>query len=199
MVFPGELFDYQIGNHLTYLRDAHHIHLAAKQGGIPREKGTHMVKRKVANGDDNSAPKKSAKKAAGKRRKSSSETAALLVLVPKGISTRSAKNDLPRLPNPWPPIEITPLLICACVAPVAKIVLELIKVWVDDRKSRKVKIKNGDFEIEIQGGMSKRMLKSRFDEFRRMTKELDEDNVKIILPPGTDRALPRTPEDKKRR
>src|SRR5262249_32943329 len=119
-----------------------------------------MVKRKVANGDDNSAPKKPAKRTA--KRKPSGEKPSVLAFFPKGTDTLSAQDNRPRAPNPWPPPEVTVLFICACLAPLAKPVLEAIKLWVDHNNGKKIKIKHGDTEIEIQGGMSEKKIISTF-------------------------------------
>jgi len=61
------------------------------------------------------------------------------------------------------------------------------------------KIKHGDTEIEIQGGMSEREISRTFSKFRQLVKDLREDNIKIITPPGTDLTLPTKPDDKRRR
>jgi len=152
-----------------------------------------LVKRKVANGDDHDASKQSA------RRKPSKDKRAMLVLIPEESNTRNARSNRPRVPNPWPPLEVTALLICACLAPLAKPVLEGIKLWVDRNKGKKIKIKHGDTEIEIQGGMSEREISRTFSKFRQLAKDLREDNIKIITPPGTDLTLPTKPDDKRRR
>jgi hypothetical protein len=36
-----------------------------------------------------------------------------------------------------------------------KLLLELFKTWVEDRKGRKIRIKKGDIEIDLEGGVSK--------------------------------------------
>ena len=41
----------------------------------------------------------------------------------------------------------------ACAAGGCKALVELLKTWVEDRKGRRIKIKIGDAEIEIQGGI----------------------------------------------
>jgi hypothetical protein len=154
-----------------------------------------MVKRKVANGDDEPTPR--AKKA--KRSKSQGSTSSVLTLVTSDSRKSKVRDEQPRAANPWQPSDIMQLLTIACVYPAGKAVFELIKVWIDDRKARKIRIKNGDIEIEIQGGITTRDLKKKLDEFRRLTKELSEDDIKIILPSGIDRALPTSQEDKKKR
>lgn len=156
-----------------------------------------LVKRTVANGDDRNTSETLAKRFA--KRKSSSAMLAALAFIPNEVGTRREVDNRPRVPNPWPPTDITTLLACACAYKTVSAVFELIKLWVDERKARKIKIKNGNVEIEIQGGMSARAIKKRFDEFRRLTKELSEDDTKIILPPGIDHTLPVRPDNERNR
>jgi len=42
-----------------------------------------------------------------------------------------------------------------CAAGGTKMVIELLKAWVEERKGRRIRIKKGDYEIEVQGGMTK--------------------------------------------
>lgn len=85
-----------------------------------------LVNRMVANGDDHDASKKSAKKAT--RRKSSDKKGAALAIIREESNTHIARRKRPLAPNPWPPLEVTALLICASLAPLAKPVLEVIKL-----------------------------------------------------------------------
>lgn len=64
----------------------------------------------------------------------------------------------------------------------AKIVIELAKLWVEDRKGRKVIVKKGDVEIEIQGGISYDELQEKIELFKHLSKESQRDEVKIIIP-----------------
>jgi hypothetical protein len=60
-----------------------------------------------------------------------------------------------------------------------KIIVELIKSWVEDRKGRKIRLKKGDFELEIQGGMSQKEIEKRVKQFSKILK--DDDDINIIL------------------
>jgi hypothetical protein len=42
-----------------------------------------------------------------------------------------------------------------CAAGGIKMFVELLKAWVEERKGRKIRIKRGDLEIEVQGGVTK--------------------------------------------
>lgn len=98
------------------------------------------------------------------------------------------------MPNPWPPDDIVRLLTIACSAyggvKLAKLVFETIKLWLDLRKARKVRIKKGEYEIEIHAGMSAREIEKVIDLLVRKTKELEGEEPKIVLPPGIDRSIP---------
>src|SRR3569832_1678586 len=74
----------------------------------------------------------------------------MLQIFPKRAKAPRRNQRIPCVPNPWPPSEVTVLIVSACMATAAKPVLELIKTWLDYRKNRKIRIKNGDVEIEIQ-------------------------------------------------
>lgn len=41
-------------------------------------------------------------------------------------------------------------------------------------------MRNGDFEVEFQGGWSERKIRQTFNLFRQLTKDLDEGAVQII-------------------
>lgn len=85
------------------------------------------------------------------------------------------------LPNPYPPDDILGLLkLAANNASIAAAAYFLIKAWLDARASRRIKIKKGDVEIELQGGISRRTLERAFSSFRRLAKASDEDEIKII-------------------
>lgn len=98
---------------------------------------------------------------------------------------------LPRLPNPWPPSDIIALVKVACsTAGLAGVAYKLIKLWFDSRNAKRIRIKSGDYELEIQGSMSKTEIERRITQFRALTKGLDEDDIKVILPQSIDKSLP---------
>lgn len=95
------------------------------------------------------------------------------------------------IPNPWPPASIERLIEHAITwAGLAPVVYKVIALWIEDRKARKVRIKCGEYELEIQGGMSGKEIERAFSKFRKLMKETGEDDLKIILPSGIDRSVP---------
>jgi hypothetical protein len=52
-----------------------------------------------------------------------------------------------------------------CAAGGTKALIDLLKAWVEERKGRRIKIKQGEVEIEIQGGMSQKRIKEMVDMF----------------------------------
>ena len=97
---------------------------------------------------------------------------------------------VPRLPNPWPPSDITTLLtIAATSASLAPFTYKFISAWIEDRKARKIRIKRGEYEVEIHGAVSEKELRRVFNQFRKLTKELDDERPRITLPRGVDRSF----------
>src|SRR2546423_91624 len=63
-----------------------------------------------------------------------------------------------------------------------KMLLEMVKLWVEERKERRIKLKRGDIEIEVQGSMSKREIQQKLELFRELAKGVKENDIKIIVP-----------------
>ena len=74
----------------------------------------------------------------------------------------------------------------------ASLVFETIKLWLDVRKARKVRIKKGAFEIEIQAGMTAKEIEKTIDLLIRKTQELEDEKPEIILPRDVDGSIPKT-------
>lgn len=137
--------------------------------------------------------KKPDKGKASKRRGISSSALSpdslVLSLVPRG--TRVSYRKYRVLPNPWPPANIERLLeIAVTVAGLAPVAYKLIALWIEDRKAQKIKIKHGQHELEIQGGVSGRKIELAINKFRKLAKLREDDEVKIVLPRGVDRSVP---------
>lgn len=80
------------------------------------------------------------------------------------------------------PDNITTLtaLISAAVG-ITTVAIKGIKLWLDERASRKIKIKHKDFEIEIHGAMNEKDIRKRLDIVKKIRDELNRDNVEIIV------------------
>src|SRR6185369_11457724 len=93
-------------------------------------------------------------------------------------------NKVPRMPNPVPDNIISLLKLAGeatwLTIPLAPYIYLLIKSWLEGRNSRKLKLRHGDFEIELQGTWSARKLHKEFDRFRKMTKDLNENDIQVI-------------------
>lgn len=99
-------------------------------------------------------------------------------------------SKIPKLPNPWPPEDIETLItIAATTTGLASVAYKLIKLWVDDRGARGIKIKKGDVELELRGSSTKEIEKV-FSHFRKLTRGKQGD-VETTLPPNVDRSLPK--------
>ena len=94
------------------------------------------------------------------------------------------RNKVPRMPNPVPDNIISLLKLAGeatwLTIPLAPYIYLLIKSWLEGRNSRKLKLRNGDFEIELQGTWSERKLRKEFDRFRKMTKNLNDNDIQVI-------------------
>jgi hypothetical protein len=103
----------------------------------------------------------------------------------------TSKRGYKVIPNPWPPDSIERLIEHAITwVGLAPVVYKVIALWIEDRKARKIKIKCGEHELEIQGGMSGKEIERALGKFRKLVGEIDEDDLKIILPSGVDRSVP---------
>lgn len=63
-----------------------------------------------------------------------------------------------------------------------KMILEMVKLWVEERKERRIKLKMEDIEVEVQGSMSKREIQRKLELFRELVKDIKENDIKIIVP-----------------
>jgi hypothetical protein len=95
---------------------------------------------------------------------------------PKGRQRR-----YPLMPNPYPPDDILGFLkLAGSTAGLAAPVFLLIKSWLDARAKRRIKLKKGDVEIELQGGISKKELERTFSQFRKLTRNIKAEEIKVI-------------------
>lgn len=70
----------------------------------------------------------------------------------------SSNSDTPQafVPDPWSIVlqSLNVPLALACFAGASKVLLEAIKLWVEDRKGRIVLIQCGDVKVEFRAGIS---------------------------------------------
>ncbi len=59
-----------------------------------------------------------------------------------------------------------------------KMLLEIVKLWVEERKGRKLKLKSKDVELELHGGMSKKEKEQSIKLFEKLTSDVQEFKVK---------------------
>lgn len=103
----------------------------------------------------------------------------------------SKKRRYKILPNPWPPDSIDRLIEIAIVTGgLAPVAYKLIALWIEDRKARKIRIKQGEHELELQGGVSGRELERMFNQFRRLTGASEKADVEVTVPHGLDHSIP---------
>ncbi len=59
-----------------------------------------------------------------------------------------------------------------------------MQLWIDERKSRKVKIKYKDIEIEVSGVVSEKELSRQLNLFKKIEEEIEKEKVEIVLVDG---------------
>lgn len=64
---------------------------------------------------------------------------------------------------------------------VAATTIKAIHVWVDERKSRKIRIKYRDVEMEISGAISEDEIYKKLQIFNQFRHKIKKDEVEIIL------------------
>jgi hypothetical protein len=96
------------------------------------------------------------------------------------------------MPNPWPPDDVVRLIrLAVSTADLASVVYKLLAIWIEDRKARSIKIKQGEVEMEIHGGTSEKELERAFNKFRGLLEKHNSTDGKldIILPNDVDRTV----------
>ena len=61
-------------------------------------------------------------------------------------------------------------------------VFEMVKLWMGARKDQRIRLKKGDFELELQGSMSDKEIKKKIELFLELASDTKSDKVKIIRP-----------------
>jgi hypothetical protein len=95
------------------------------------------------------------------------------------------------IPNPWPPDSIVRLIEHALTTPgLAFVVYKLIALWIEDRKARSVKVKCGEYEVELTGGVTGAQIRRAFTAIRNAMGGVEREDVKVVLPPRINRSVP---------
>lgn len=102
----------------------------------------------------------------------------------------SSREKIPLMPNPFPEDIYSLVAVAAAVPGLATMIYKTIKLWVDYQNAKKIKIKKGDIEVEIQGGISDKEIKNILDAFRKAAKVRDKNEVKVTIPKNCDPELP---------
>jgi hypothetical protein len=78
-------------------------------------------------------------------------------------------------------ITILTALVSSAIG-VTTVAIKGIKLWLDERASRKIRIKYKDFEVELQGSISEKEMRERLSMVKEIKGELDKSDMLIILP-----------------
>jgi hypothetical protein len=111
------------------------------------------------------------------------------------ISTSVPQIDntrLKRIRNPWVPDDIVQLLKFLSLSyPVSKAFVESVKAWMQSRGAEEVTIEAGGKKLTIKGHMSQPRIKKILDEFAKRIDGSVHDDIKVSLPKGVKRSIPR--------
>lgn len=110
-------------------------------------------------------------------------------------SSRSGK--IKRVRNPWTPDDIIILVKFVCTYGAGRYLYRIIRLWMEDRKARKIEIKIGENELRIEGGISDKSLEKKFEQFRKLIKGVTYDEIKVAIPKGARRTIPARLTNKK--
>lgn len=95
------------------------------------------------------------------------------------------------MPNPFPE-DIYALVTATVTIPgVAFSLYRLIKLWIEHQNAKQIKIKNGDIEVEIKGGVNARDIQKVLSLFRKAAKINEDSKVKVVIPKGCKPDLPK--------
>lgn len=89
------------------------------------------------------------------------------------ISSRFRCNSSPSFPE-WIAIATA----FGCSAGGTKGIIDLLKAWVEERKGRCVRLRSGNSEVEIKGGVSKKQI----EEATRAIEDLQSAKCRLIEP-----------------
>ncbi len=104
--------------------------------------------------------------------------------------SRVRKLRIPVMPNPIP-IDIYDLIqVGTTMSGLAVAIYKLIRLWIEDRKARKIIIRKGDQELEIHGGMTEKQIKQALSLFRKTAKVQLKKELDILIPDGCDPDIP---------
>src|ERR1041384_8181578 len=86
------------------------------------------------------------------------------------------------MPNPFPD-DIYALVTATVTIPgVAFSLYRLIKLWIEYQNAKHIKIKKGDIEVEIKGGVTAKEIQKVIALFRKVAKVDEDSKWKVIIP-----------------
>ncbi len=78
----------------------------------------------------------------------------------------------------------TIIAIISAAIGIATTTIKAIQLWIDDRKSRRIRIKYKDIEVEISGPVSKEEIFKKIEIFTAFKEKIEKEDVEIILIDG---------------
>ncbi len=107
-------------------------------------------------------------------------------------SARTKKTRTKAIRNPWWPDNIVQLVKFLSVSyPASKAFVAVLKAWMQSRDAKEITIKAHGNELIIKGHMSQSRIKSVLDEFGKRIDGSVHADIKVSLPKGVHRSVPR--------
>ena len=107
-------------------------------------------------------------------------------------SPKSKNKRVRRVRNPWVPDDIVQLLKFLSLSyPVSKAFVEIVKAWMQSRGAEEVTIEAQGKKLTIKGHMSQSRIERILDEFAKRIDGSAHDDIKVSLPKGVKRSIPR--------
>ena len=104
---------------------------------------------------------------------------------------QNQRSNLVRVRNPWRPDDIVQLLTFLLLYPVSKRLVEIVKAWMQSRGAEEVTIEAQGKKLTIKGHMSLSRIQKILDEFAKRIHGSINDDIKVSLPKGVKRSIPR--------
>ncbi len=97
-----------------------------------------------------------------------------------------------RIRNPWRPDDIVQLLkFVALSYPVSKAFVDVVKAWIQSRGAEEITIEAQGRKLPIKGHMSQSRIEKILDDFAKRMDGSAPDDIKVSLPKGVKRSIPR--------
>lgn len=96
------------------------------------------------------------------------------------------RKRVPLLPNPSPQDIFSLVAVVVSMPGLAFSLYRAIKLWIEYQNAKQIRIKKGEFEVEIKGGMSAKEIRATLSLFRKVAKIKEKREVEVSIPKNCD-------------